>query len=51
MGIPDDRKLKSCITLFASVSLTNPVFKEVPQKFFGGSKCQGTLRKLVKKNN
>src|SRR5579875_938294 len=33
-GSPDDLKLKSCMTLFASLPGTNPVFQAVLEKFF-----------------
>jgi uncharacterized protein (DUF1810 family) len=39
-GSPDDMKLKSCMTLFASLSNTNPVFQAVLEKFFKGEKDQ-----------
>jgi uncharacterized protein (DUF1810 family) len=46
MGVPDDRKLKSCMTLFAELQNTNPVFDSVLQKFFQGKKCYRTLGKI-----
>ena len=45
-GSPDDMKLQSCMTLFASVDNTNPVFNLVLQKFFKGLKDENTLRRL-----
>lgn len=36
MGNPDDMKLKSSMTLFASLKNSNPVFKEVLDKFYNG---------------
>ncbi len=45
-GSPDDIKLKSCATLFATLHNTNPVFEAVLQKFFGGKKDENTLRIL-----
>lgn len=45
-GSPDDVKLKSCATLFASLPNTNPVFEAVLQKFFDGKKDESTLRIL-----
>ena len=44
-GSPDDLKLKSCMTLFASLQ-ANPVFDNVLQKFFGGKRDDNTLRIL-----
>ena len=46
MGYPDDLKLKSSMTLFASVTGTNPVFRKVLNKFFGGSMDNRTLELL-----
>ena len=41
-GKPDNRKLKSCMTLFAQVS-DNPVFTKVLDKFYEGEMDQKTL--------
>lgn len=46
-GSPDDMKLRSCATLFASVS-DDVVFEQVIQKYFNGEKDKETLRLLVK---
>ena len=35
-GSPDDIKLRSCATLFASVSPDGPVFHQIIDKYFGG---------------
>jgi uncharacterized protein (DUF1810 family) len=35
-GSPDDLKLRSCVTLFASVSEHGSVFERVLKRFFGG---------------
>ena len=35
-GSPDDLKLRSCVTLFASVSERGSVFERVLKRFFGG---------------
>jgi uncharacterized protein (DUF1810 family) len=43
-GTPDDLKLKSSMTLFASLPETDPVFKSVLKKFFNGKKDEKTLR-------
>jgi uncharacterized protein (DUF1810 family) len=43
-GKPDDRKLKSSMTLFAALSKTNPVFQSVLDKFFDGEKDRATLQ-------
>ncbi|HTI10854.1 MAG TPA: DUF1810 domain-containing protein [Puia sp.] len=46
-GSPDDLKLKSCMTLFASLAHTVPVFDGVLKKFFKGEKDLQTL-KIIK---
>ena len=43
-GSPDDMKLKSCMTLFASIPATNEVFLQVLKKFFNGAKDIRTLQ-------
>jgi len=45
-GSPDDLKLKSSMTLFASIENTNPVFSKVLDKFFNGETDFKTLRIL-----
>ena len=45
-GSPDDLKLKSSMTLFASLSNTNPVFQQVLNQFFNGEKDTKTLQIL-----
>lgn len=42
-GSPDDLKLRSCMTLFATLEKTDPVFDAVLQKFFAGKKDSKTL--------
>ena len=42
-GSPDDLKLKSSMTLFASLKDTSPVFKMVLDKFFNGKHDERTL--------
>jgi uncharacterized protein (DUF1810 family) len=48
-GSPDDVKLKSSMTLFATLSKTNPVFQSVLDKFFHGEKDTVTLQ-LISEN-
>lgn len=43
-GYPDDLKLKSSMTLFASLFNSDPVFSAVLEKFFNGRKDDETLR-------
>jgi uncharacterized protein (DUF1810 family) len=43
---PDDIKLKSSMTLFASLPDADPVFQAVLNKFFNGTKDETTLRIL-----
>ena len=45
-GSPDDLKLKSSMTLFASLG-PSPVFQQVLDKFYGGAKDDKTLRILA----
>ena len=43
-GSPDDLKLRSSMTLFSTLSNTNPVFQKVLDKFFKGEKDEKTLQ-------
>ena len=45
MGYPDNLKLRSCMTLFWLVT-GEPLFKDVLDKFYGGSLDEFTVRKL-----
>ncbi len=49
-GSPDDLKLRSCATLFASVSAPDSVFHRLLGKFYPGGPDQETLRLLGAKN-
>lgn len=40
---PDDMKLQSCATLFASVTLADSVFSHVLARYFSGQRDQKTL--------
>jgi len=42
-GSPDDMKLKSSMTLFASLPVTDPVFQQVLDKYFDGKRDSRTL--------
>lgn len=42
-GSPDDLKLRSCATLFASVSPESSVFQRVLDRFFDGAVDQKTI--------
>jgi uncharacterized protein (DUF1810 family) len=46
-GSPDDLKLKSCMTLFALLPQTDPVFASVLSKFFGGRMDELTVRLIA----
>lgn len=46
-GSPDDMKLKSCATLFASVTPPDSVFARVLGKFFKGERDDKTLKLLT----
>ncbi len=45
-GSPDDMKLRSCATLFASVSAPGSVFEQLLDRYFGGERDDSTLRLL-----
>jgi uncharacterized protein (DUF1810 family) len=45
-GSPDDLKLRSCATLFATVSPPGSVFDRLLQKFYGSGRDDKTLRLL-----
>ena len=47
-GSPDDLKLKSSMTLFASVENTDPVFGKILEQFFEGEKDRKTLKIIGK---
>jgi uncharacterized protein (DUF1810 family) len=42
-GLPDDLKLRSCATLFASVSLSGSVFEQLLEKYYQGERDDKTL--------
>ena len=46
MGRPDDKKLKSSMTLFEAAAPDEPVFGAVLDKFYGGERDSLTLEKL-----
>jgi uncharacterized protein (DUF1810 family) len=48
MGLPDNRKLRSCMTLFLHATDDNEVFRAVLDKFFGGEEDEATLEILGK---
>lgn len=45
-GYPDDLKLRSCATLFASASSTGSVFEHLLDKYFAGQRDERTLALL-----
>ena len=45
-GSPDDLKLRSCATLFASVTPADSVFARLLDRFFEGNPDGKTLRQL-----
>ena len=47
-GTPDDMKLRSCVTLFASLPNTSAEFQQVLDKFFGGEADKRTIQLLAK---
>ena len=49
-GKPDDMKLRSCMTLFASITDAGSVFHKVLDKFFDGRADMRTLRIILSKD-
>jgi uncharacterized protein (DUF1810 family) len=49
LGNPDDLKLKSSMTLFASVANSDPLFFSVLDKFFDGHMDEQTMKLLHEK--
>lgn len=49
MGIPDNMKLRSCMTLFAAAAPEQSVFQDVLQKFFNGKQDKRTLHMIAAK--
>jgi len=45
-GSPDDRKLQSSMTLFASVAADRTIFDDVLRKYFSGEPDRATLERL-----
>lgn len=50
-GTPDERKLKSCMTLFSQIHNTNPVFQKVLDKYYHGFHDDKTLAVLISQKN
>lgn len=46
-GKPDDRKLKSCMTLFSQIENTDPIFQKVLEKYYLGLKDDKTIAILM----
>jgi len=42
-GRPDERKLKSCMTLFSQIQNADPVFEKVLEKYYNGVKDEKTI--------
>ena len=45
-GKPDDRKLQSCMTLFAQIKSTDPIFQKILDKYYLGNKDEKTIQLL-----
>ncbi|KOP38844.1 DUF1810 domain-containing protein [Flavobacterium sp. WLB] len=50
-GKPDDRKLKSCMTLFNQIENTNPIFLRVLDKYYLGLMDDKTVSVLRSQEN
>lgn len=46
-GYPDDLKLKSCMTLFSAVQNPPPIFQQIIDQYFDGSRDEKTLRMIT----
>lgn len=46
LGSPDDKKLRSCLTLFALVPGADPIFLGLLDIFYDGEQCKRTLQML-----
>lgn len=42
-GRPDERKLRSCMTLFSQIPNADPVFEKVLEKYYNGVKDEKTI--------
>ena len=47
LGIPDDLKFRSSMTMFANIATESKVFRDALQKYFAGMPDQRTLRILL----
>jgi uncharacterized protein (DUF1810 family) len=45
-GSPDDRKLRSSLTLFEQAAPEDPIFRQALDRYFGGIADQATLERL-----
>lgn len=50
-GYPDDRKFHSCMTLFAQLPDTSPLFEQALARFFGGQADVLTLEALKRQES
>ena len=46
LGSPDDMKLRSCVTLFAQIHPTHPVFEKILSTFYSACPDLRTIEKL-----
>lgn len=46
LGSPDDKKLRSCLTLFALVPGADPIFLGLLDTFYNGEQCKRTIQML-----
>ena len=50
-GKPDDRKLKSCMTLFSQIQNTDPIFQKVLEKYYMGFPDDKTIAILTEQKS
>ena len=46
LGDPDDKKVRSCMTLFDFIS-PNDIFEQVLIKYYNGTRCSRTIKTLT----
>lgn len=50
-GKPDERKLRSCMTLFSQIPNANPIFQKVLEKYYKGLNDDKTISILSEQKN
>lgn len=50
-GKPDERKFRSCMTLFSQIPNANPIFQKVLEKYYKGLNDEKTISMLSEQKN